>query len=85
MKQAASNSTRIHALDNKRAGAVCRELGIAPSQAIALVYRQVHLSRGIPFPVALPNPVTAQAIADADHGKVNRYDSFEELKSGLSD
>ena len=37
---------------------ILRQLGLTPSQAITLFYRQVTLLDGLPFPVSLPNPKT---------------------------
>lgn len=84
MSKTANISTRINAGDKKRAEAVFKKLGISASQAIAMFYKQVYLRRGIPFPVELPNPETIRAIEDAEAGRVNRYESIEELKAKLS-
>jgi DNA-damage-inducible protein J len=56
--------------DLKRdAEAVLEELGITPTEAITLFYKQVTLHRGIPFPVRIPNAATRKAIADAQAGR----------------
>lgn len=69
---AAMNSKQINIrLDDatKRAAEkVFSKLGIAPSEAVRLFYRQVALHRGIPFPVRIPNKETAAAIRELEKG-----------------
>ena len=84
MSKTAHISTRINASDKKKAEAVFQKLGISASQAISLFYKQVHLRKGIPFPVELPNETTQRAIQDAREGKLQTYDSLDDLKATLS-
>lgn len=49
----------------ERAEAVFRHLGLTPSQAIDLFYRQVALRGELPLELKLPNEVTRRAIEDA--------------------
>jgi DNA-damage-inducible protein J len=60
---------------------ILQQLGLTPSQAITMFYRQINLRRGLPFEVNLPNAETRQAIADA----VNRTNvkSFETVDDAL--
>ena len=44
---------------------ILQALGLTPSQAITLFYRQVTLHQGLPFPVNLPNARTRKALQDA--------------------
>lgn len=44
---------------------VLKELGLTTSQAITLFFNQISLRKGLPFAVAIPNTVTAQAIESA--------------------
>ncbi len=62
-----------------RAEAVLDKLGLSPSDAIRLFYTQITLSRGLPFPVEIPNAATRRALRDADAGKVTHYGSTAEL------
>ena len=84
MAKAGHISARIDQGDKKKAEAVFKKLGITASQAISMFYRQVHLRKGIPFPVELPNDTTQRAINEAREGKLHSYDSLDELKSKLS-
>ena len=49
----------------ERAEAVFRHVGLTPSDAINLLYRQAALRGEIPIELKLPNEVTRRAIDDA--------------------
>ncbi len=53
----------------KEAEKVLRELGLTPSQAINLFYRQVCLRRGLPFAVEIPNKTTLRTFQRTDRGE----------------
>ena len=48
---------------------VLTHLGLTPTEAITLFYRQVTLFGGLPFPVRIPNAATRRALADARAGR----------------
>jgi len=48
---------------------VLAEVGLSPTEAIRLFYRQVSLQGGLPFEVRVPNAQTRAAIAEARAGK----------------
>ena len=41
------------------------KLGMTPTEAITLFYKQVTLYRGLPFPVRIPNAATRKALNEA--------------------
>jgi DNA-damage-inducible protein J len=45
------------------------KLGLSTSEAINLFLAQVKLSRGMPFPLRVPNDVTLKTFADTDAGR----------------
>jgi DNA-damage-inducible protein J len=47
------------------AEAVLDKLGMTPTEAITLFYKQVTLYRGLPFPVRIPNAATRKALLEA--------------------
>jgi DNA-damage-inducible protein J len=63
--------------------AILSQLGLTPSQAITLFYRQVTLMEGLPFSVSLPNAETRRALNEAKA----RYalESFETLEDLFKD
>lgn len=63
---------------------VFRELGLNPTQAITLFYKQVELRHGLPFDVAIPTESTRETFEDTDAGRnlivcKNIDDLFEKL------
>lgn len=63
---------------------ILEELGLTPSTAINLFYKQIMLHHGLPFAVKLPNPETEQAIRDALRGEnLESFASSEELFTSL--
>lgn len=83
MAKTSSISARIDAADKARAEAVFKQLGISASQAISMFYKQVHLRRGIPFPVEIPNPTTQRAIEEAADGRGDTFESPDALFDDL--
>jgi DNA-damage-inducible protein J len=59
-----------------KAESVLENLGMTPTEAITLFYKQITLYRGLPFPVRIPNAATRKALQDARTGKdIERFDS----------
>jgi len=59
------------------AEAVLDKLGMTPTEAITLFYKQVTLYRGLPFPVRIPNAATRKALQEARSRK--DIESFESV------
>lgn len=64
---------------------VMAHIGISPTEAIRLFYRQVSLHEGLPFEVRIPNAETIAAIAEArsDKKKLKAYKSVSALMKSL--
>lgn len=48
---------------------ILSKLGLTPTTAINIFYRQVKLQKGLPFNVCIPNETTLQTFKDTDAGK----------------
>jgi len=70
---------RLDETTKKAAERVFSKLGIAPSEAVRLFYRQVALHRGMPFPLRIPNKETLAAIKELNEGKGKAADSVEDF------
>jgi len=60
------------------------QIGVSPSEAINIFYKQIKLRKGLPFPVAIPNKTTQKTFEDTDSGKnlkkfKNKKDLFDDL------
>lgn len=64
----------------ERAEAILHELGLTPSAAINMFYRQIVLRQSLPFDVALPGEATLEAMEDARSGRdLIEAETVEEL------
>lgn len=79
MKTAAVHS-RIDPAVKKRAESILARLGLSPTDAIRLFYKQITLRKGLPFDVRIPNATTLAAVRDSRRGRnLTRHKSTAEL------
>jgi DNA-damage-inducible protein J len=64
------------------AEAIFKVLGLSPTEAITLFYKQVTLRRGLPFSVEIPNAETLEAVREAlnEEGLTEEWPDLEFLK-----
>ena len=63
---------------------ILADLGLSTSDAMRLLYKQIVLRKGLPFPVEVPNATTAKAMRDAKAGiGLTHYGSVEEMVKDL--
>jgi DNA-damage-inducible protein J len=84
MTKTSTVRARIKPNLKEKAEQVFRQLGLNPTQAITLFYRQVELRRGLPFDIAFPTETTSKTFEDTDAGRnlvvcKNIEDLFEKL------
>jgi DNA-damage-inducible protein J len=60
---------RIEPETKREAEDILARLGITPTEAIRVFYRQISLRQGLPFPVAVPNARTAGTLRKSRRGK----------------
>ena len=71
---------RIEPQVKSQAESVLQSLGISPTDAIRIFYRQITLRRGLPFAVAIPNEKTAETLAKSRRGEdVETFDTLDDL------
>jgi len=69
MRKTASVKIKIEPNLKKRAERVFQRLGLSPTQAITMFYRQVELYKGLPFGVVIPNQTTLETFEGIDAGR----------------
>ncbi|MCX7016936.1 MAG: type II toxin-antitoxin system RelB/DinJ family antitoxin [Candidatus Sumerlaeota bacterium] len=80
MNKSAVVHARMEPNTKKRAEDVLKELGMSPTEAIRLFYRQICLLRGLPFPVRIPNELTRKTLAKSKKGEgVESFESLDEM------
>ncbi len=84
MSKKATISARIDPELKCEAEKVFEALGLNPSQAITLFYRQVELTHGLPFPVRIPNKETRKALDEAENRRnLKQFNSLDDLYKDL--
>ena len=80
MNKSAVVHARIEPQTKKKAEGVLRKLGLSPTEAIRLFYRQICLRGGLPFPVLIPNELTTKTLGKRHRGEdVETFDTLEEM------
>ena len=80
MNRSAVVHARIEPRTKRKAEDVLKELGMTPTEAVRLFYRQICLRRGLPFPVEIPNNLTRKTLERSRKGKgVQSFDSLDEM------
>ncbi len=79
-----SNSTVVHArIDTATKEAterVLSSLGLTPTEAIRLFYRQIAMRGEFPLELRVPNSLTAATLAKANRGEeIEKFTSTDEL------
>ena len=71
---------RIEPGTKRSAEGVLRRLGISPTEAIRIFYRQITLRKGLPFAVHVPNALTASTLKKSHKGEdIEAFDSLEKM------
>jgi DNA-damage-inducible protein J len=68
---------RVEPRLKRDAEAVLKKIGLTSSEAITLFLTQVKLTKGLPFPVRVPNKETKRALTEARARK--NLESFESV------
>lgn len=69
MKKSAVVRARIEPELKEHAETILERLGLNPTQAITIFYRQVELRDGLPFEVSIPNATTRRVFEATDAGR----------------
>ena len=80
MSQTAVVHARIDAATKNATEKILDALGMTPTEAIRLFYRQIALRKEFPMELHLPNKLTASTLDKSDKEKgIERFDSLDEL------
>jgi DNA-damage-inducible protein J len=80
MSKTAVVHARVEPRTKKKAEGVLRKLGMSPTQAIRLFYRQICLRGGLPFAVLIPNALTRETLDKSTKGnEIQTFDSLDEM------
>ncbi len=71
---------RIEPDVKEAAETIFKSLGLSPTEAITLFYKQVMVKEGLPFKVKIPNKTTKKTMDEVRAGKGLIKTTIEELK-----
>jgi DNA-damage-inducible protein J len=72
---------RIDPETKRNSEAILQELGITPTDAVRLLYRQIALRGEFPLELKVPNEVTAQILDRTDRREgLESFESLEDFK-----
>ena len=79
-----NKTSTVHArIDSKTKYAseqVLHKIGMTPTDAVRLLYRQIALRKEFPLELRVPNELTAHTLAKSDRGdEVESFESLEEM------
>jgi len=71
---------RIEPKTKQKAEGVLRKLGLTPTEAIRIFYRQISLRGGLPFTIEIPNELTASTLEKSRRGEdIQEFESLEAM------
>ena len=80
MNKTATVHARIDAKTKQASERILRRIGMTPTDAVRLLYRQIALRREFPLELRVPNQVTASTLSRSDRGEeVEMFDSVEQM------
>ena len=80
MSESAVIHARIDRSTKEATERILSTLGMTPTEAIRLLYRQIALRGEFPLELRVPNQVTAETLARADQGEdVEQFSSTADL------
>ena len=80
MAESAVIHARIDPATKEATERILETLGLTPTEAIRLLYRQIAIRGEFPLELKVPNAVTAKTLSDADQGiEVESFHKAEDL------
>jgi DNA-damage-inducible protein J len=86
MNKSATVHARIDSGTKKASERVLQEIGMTPTDAVRLLYRQIALRREFPLELRIPNRLTASTLSKSDRGEdIETFDSLEAMVESWSE
>lgn len=86
MNQTATVHARLDSTTKKRSEAILKQIGMTPTEAVRLLYRQIALRGEFPIELRFPNQLTASVLNKSDQDEeVERFDSLEDLTASWTE
>lgn len=86
MNQTATVHARLDNTTKMKSEAVLKQIGMTPTEAVRLLYRQIALRGEFPVELRVPNMLTANTLDKSDRNEeVEFLDSLEELTASWTE
>jgi DNA-damage-inducible protein J len=80
MNKTATVHARIDSKTKTASERILEKIGMTPTDAVRLLYRQIALRKEFPLELRVPNKVTAQTLSKSDRGEgIESFDSVEDM------
>lgn len=80
MNKSAVIHARIEPETKNAAERILHKLGLSPTDAIRIFYRQISLRHGLPFSVEMPNELTRATLEKSRNREdIERYDTLDAM------
>ncbi|MCD8483505.1 MAG: type II toxin-antitoxin system RelB/DinJ family antitoxin [Verrucomicrobia bacterium] len=81
MNQTATVHARLDRKTKEASEMVLQEIGMTPTEAVRLLYRQIAMRQEFPLELRVPNAHTARILDQSDRNEeVEYFDSADDLK-----
>ncbi len=85
MNQSATVHARLDRETKERSESVLKEIGMSPTDAVRLLYRQIALRGEFPVELRVPNLLTAEVLDRSDREEdIEPLDSIDDLRSSCT-
>lgn len=82
MNQTATVHARLDGTTKKKSEAILKQIGMTPTEAVRLLYRQIALRGEFPIELRVPNTLTSMTLDKSDKNEaVEYFDSLEDLSA----
>lgn len=82
MNKTATIHARIDARTKRASERILERIGMTPTEAVRLLYRQIALRKEFPLELRVPNKLTASTLEKSDRGEeIETFDSLDDMVS----
>ena len=80
MNNTATVQARLDPKTKRESERVLHKIGMTPTEAVRLLYRQIALRREFPLELRVPNKLTAKTLDKSDRDEeIETFDSLDEM------
>jgi len=86
MNQTATVHARLDSTTKMKSEAILRQIGMTPTEAVRLLYRQIALRGEFPVELRVPNALTANTLDKSDKNEeIEFYGSLKDLTASWTE